>query len=102
MEHPLLVLDDCHVETVAVLSYLAKYMNKGDYIVIEDLHPASLDDYPFMGGQAKMIKETGNDKEPTMYDFLKLNGEWRVDNYFAGYFGQYSSTNGHGYLVKTE
>lgn len=100
MEHPIVVFEDCHVATVEMLSYFAKYMKKGDYAIIEDIHPSTLDAFPIPGKKTITIGETGKTKEPKMYEFMKLNKDFRVDNYFAAFFGQYCHTNGHGYLTK--
>ena len=78
-----------------------KYLKKGDYIIIEDTHPESL--YKIYYDEEEEVEEQGvkgNDKEAYLFEFLEKHQEWRVDNYFAAYFGQYSTTNGLGYLTK--
>ena len=71
--------------------------------MIEDTHPETLYKIYFdKDEKVELQGEKGNDKEPLVFEFLEQNKQWRVDNYFASYFGQYSTTNGLGYLVRME
>ena len=103
MEHPVFISEDAHFNTVELLSYLNGYLKKDDFIMIEDTHPeTNYKIYYEPDDTVEVIEGKENDKEPLVYEFLEKNKEWRVDNYFAAYFGQYSTTNGLGYLARVE
>ena len=41
-------------------------------------------------------------KEAFLTEFLKDNKHWKLDTYYANYFGNYSSVNGFAYARKME
>lgn len=103
IEHPVFISEDAHFNTVELLSYLNGYLKKGDFIMIEDAHPETLYKIYFdFNEKVELVRGKENDKEPLVFEFMENNKEWRVDNYFAAYFGQYSTTNGLGYLTRVE
>ena len=51
LEHPIFISEDAHFNTVELLSYLNEYLEKGDFIVIEDLHPEMPDQFDFKTGK---------------------------------------------------
>ena len=44
--HPLVLIEDAHHNTEAILHYFHEYRKPGDYIIVEDTHP----DVPVLGG----------------------------------------------------
>ena len=50
LEHPVFISDDVHVNTVELLSYINGYLKKGDFIMIEDLHPETMDKIDYETG----------------------------------------------------
>lgn len=102
LEHPIFISEDAHVNTVELLTHLNQFLKKRDFVIIEDMHPETPDDIDMETDEIKSQKELDNSKEYTLFGFLEKNPEWRVDNYFASYFGKYSTTNGYAYLARLE
>ncbi|NUK32089.1 cephalosporin hydroxylase [Parageobacillus sp. VR-IP] len=65
LEHPLLIIEDCHVNTEGILTYFSHYMKYGDYIIIEDSLP----------------------KQSILESWSSNISEFYTDTYFTDYFG---------------
>ena len=92
MPHPWLIIEDCHVNTLAILEFFSRKTKKGDYFVIEDTYP---EQYLIEGSDT----EVGSPKD-AIESFLKQNAEYfRVDSYYTDYFGV-NAINENGYIVQ--
>lgn len=94
MPHPWLVIQDASHQYAGVmnsLSFLNKYMVKGDYLVVEDgyISLAGMDGNTRHGGPARAISE-----------FLHLCPDWRIDARYCDFYGFNVTANTNGYLVK--
>lgn len=74
--HPWLIVEDAHVNTNEIIKYVAPYMVKGDYIIIED---------------------TRGKKGST----LKVPDTLLVDTYYCDYFGLNATSSVNTILWKT-
>ncbi len=67
MPHPLLVIEDAHVNVLGVLTYLHPHMRSGDYLIVEDSQP----------------------KQETLDGFMsKYGASYRVDARYTDFFGR--------------
>ncbi len=94
LPHPWLVIQDASHQYAGVmnsLSFLNKYMVKGDYLVVEDgyITQVGMDGHERHGGPARAIAE-----------FLRHCPEWRVDARLCDFYGFNVTANTNGYLVK--
>ena len=93
--HPWLVIQDASHQYAGVmnsLSFLNKYMVKGDYMVVEDgyITQCGMDGHDRHGGPARAIAE-----------FLHHCPDWRIDTRLCDFFGFNVTANTNGYLVKS-
>jgi len=80
LEHPIIVIDDCHCNLNELFSEIDPFLWTGDYIVVEDTH----------------IKDYHNQ----MIEFL--NGhDYLVDTYYCDFWGLNNSCNVNSYLIKS-
>lgn len=101
LPHPWLVVEDAHVNVVAVMEYFTAYMLAGDYLVMEDVTP----DMPNKCGMG-LIKDRG--WEPTRFnahksleEFMKRNDDkYLVDRYYCDMFGYNGNCNWNAYLKR--
>merc|ERR1712183_276623 len=59
--HPWFITEDCHVDLGGVLSHFHKFMQPGDYVIVEETSP----DGPALGGQGLLdngYQRYGNEK----------------------------------------
>lgn len=67
LKHPLLIIEDAHVNIVNILNYFHRFLQRGDYIVIED--------------SAVKVQE--------LKEFMAKNeSHYRVDTYYTDFFGR--------------
>ncbi len=95
LPHPWLVINDASHQYAAVmncLSFLNKYMVRGDYMVVEDGYITELgeDGRQRHGGPARAIAQ-----------FLHTCPEWRIDARLCDFYGKNVTANANGYLVKS-
>lgn len=79
LEHPLLVIEDSHVNVSEVLSEVDNFLIPGDYIIIEDT--LNTNDYK------------------QMLDFLN-DKNYLVDTHYCDFWGLNNSWNFNSYLIK--
>jgi cephalosporin hydroxylase len=64
--HPWLVIEDAHVNVAAVLIHIDGFMQRGDYLVVED----------------SLIKK------PDLITFVQIQPRYLVDTYYTDFFGR--------------
>jgi cephalosporin hydroxylase len=74
LDHPWLIIEDCHHNTYDIMVYFHKFLKKNDYIIIED--PDEID--------------TGNELEGlSLIKFMKkYNNKYVVDTKYCDFFGK--------------
>lgn len=99
LKHPLLIIDDAHNNFISVLTYFHKFMNKGDYFVVEDTNPALPD--LMLGGAIHEYRPNGPDKLNALRGFLQQYKDWyAVDSFYTDFFGYNGTWNWHGFIRK--
>lgn len=78
LPHPWLIVDDAHETIVSVLNYLHGFMEKGDYVFVED----SIAQQKSLGGL-----------------MLSVNNSLLVDTYYTDFFGR-NSVSAHNSIFK--
>ena len=83
-----MISEDCHVDLLAAMEHFHKYMQPGDYFVIEDTAPNS----PLVSGQGLLedleLEEFGFKKLNLLNSFLEKYSEYyKVDTFYTDYFG---------------
>lgn len=102
LPHPWVVVEDCHVNSYNITNHLSKYMEVGDYYVIEDLSPQVIAVYVDpLDPESRNYKGWGLAKRKEVFEwFMKHPDVFKVDTYYADYFGYNGSTNWDGFLRK--
>ncbi|XP_078375369.1 rhamnosyl O-methyltransferase-like [Oculina patagonica] len=101
LPHPWFLMEDSHVNMTKVLEYFDAFLERGDYICIEDTTPAA----PNQSGQG-LIKELGyTEKGPAKLNELKKflmdrSGRYHVDQRYTDLFGYNATWNMNGYLKR--
>ena len=95
--HPIIIIDDAHIDIPRTMDYFHRHLLPGDYIVCEDTSPGqpavplSSDDYSALG----------LDKLHAWKQFLTKYGDmYAVDTFFTDYFGYNASSNWNGYAKR--
>lgn len=102
LPHPWVVVEDCHVNSYNITNRLSKYMQVGDYYIIEDLSPHCIAEYvDLMDPNARNYKEWGLAKRKEVFEWFVENPDvFQVDTYYADYLGYNGTTNWDGFLRK--
>ncbi|XP_015756220.1 PREDICTED: rhamnosyl O-methyltransferase-like [Acropora digitifera] len=101
LPHPWFINEDVHVNVVGVLEYLDKFMESGDYLLVEDTNPIK----PTYIGQG-LVKELGydplgNEKLEQVKMFMKDRSDrYLVDQYYNDFFGYNVTHNSNGFLKR--
>ena len=100
MKHPILVIEDAHVNVQPLLTYFHKFLKQGDYFVVEDCNP----DIPAVTGMGCLYEEYepfGPEKLKDLRSFLTEYKDWyAVDSFFTDFFGYNATWNWHGFIRK--
>lgn len=102
-EHPWLLTEDCHVDLLGVLEHFHKYMEPGDYFIIDDTCPNG----PVVAGQGLLdkheVKENGSHKLDLLNSFLEKYSEYyKIDTFYTDRFGYNASFNWNGYIKRVK
>ena len=129
LEHPWLVVEDCHVNVRNVMEYLSTFMRRGDYFAIEDTNDIApywdaveeqdtqLNNAAVMGtGEvktsshhqeeegSKLVDEVPSknvNKHASVIEFLQAHkGDFMVDSYYTDLFGFNGTCSWDGYIRK--
>ena len=79
MQHPVIVIEDSHENTVQLLAVIDRLMQPGDYLVVED----TLD-----------VR-----KHRALEQFL-MNSDYLVDTHYCDFWGFNNSWNFNSFLLK--
>ena len=100
-QHPWIVIEDSHVNVTGSLAHFHRWMQPGDYFIVEDTNP----DTPAVAGmglyQELGYERWGEGKLNELRDFMRTYGaDYRVDIYYTDMFGYNGTWNWNGYLRK--
>lgn len=79
LEHPVLMIEDSHVNVYQILTEMNKFLISGDYIIIEDTRDI--------------------EKHKIMETFLKFK-KYSIDTFYCDLWGENNSWNFNSYLIK--
>ena len=108
VEHPLVVLEDCHCNLEGIIKYFDRYMETGDYFVVDDTNPNS-SKFLYLGDehsseqqqQAREYVPFGPDKLNCLKEVISgMGNRYAVDTYFTDMFGYNSTNNWDSYIRK--
>lgn len=94
--HPVLLIDDAHVNLPAVYQYFHENLfQQGDYLIVEDTNPC----IPGTFGETGESPDWGDWKHKEIRDFFELHDEvYGVDRYYTDFFGYNATWNWNGFL----
>ena len=97
--HPWIVIEDSHVNVLGSLSYFHRWMQCGDYFIVDDTNP----DTPAVAGMGLYeelgYEPWGMEKLKELGEFMRQYGaDYRVDAYYTDMFGYNATWNWNGYL----
>ena len=100
LKHPMVVIEDAHVNVVPLLTYFHQFLQEGDYLVVEDCNP----DEPVSSGMGAICEEyvsIGTHKLEQLRSFMTQHKRWySVDSFYTDFFGYNGLCNWHGIIVK--
>lgn len=99
MPHPLLVIDDAHVNTPGVCEHFHRHaLQPGDYLVMEDTIPC----IPASFNADRMQEvDWGDWKWKGLIPFLERHeSEYLIDRYYTDFFGYNATWNWNGFLKR--
>ena len=105
LKRPLVVIEDCHVNSLGILEFFHKFMQSGDYFVVEDTCPH----IPGLTLRPEVeVLESLDDLETwetNKLDILKKflvdhTDQYSVDAFFTDMFGYNATWNWHGYIKR--
>jgi cephalosporin hydroxylase len=99
LPHPWVVIEDSHENVSGILEHFLRFMEVGDYFVVEDTHPY----IPAQLGYGRISKEEyspcGSKLLKIVKEFLTMHKkDCAVDSYFTDFFGYNGTWNWHGYI----
>lgn len=96
--HPLIVIDDAHVNIGGVYTYFhERALQRGDYLIIEDTIPWISGTF----GEAEGEKEWGDWKWQEIQQFFaEHEAAYAVDRYFTDFFGYNATWNWNGFVKR--
>ena len=98
-QHPLIVIDDAHIDFDVVMEYFDKFLIPGDYLVCEDTSPDMPDSLQGALDAAEGYTRVGLEKLMIWKTFLEKHGDkYAVDSFYSDFFGYNASSNWDGYV----
>jgi cephalosporin hydroxylase len=99
VKHPLVVIEDCHHNVEGILQYFDRYMQEGDYFIVEDTHPGVHAKAEMGFHEEYRPWPFGPEKRKILKEFLAdSNNRYCVDTFFTDMFGYNATWNWHGYI----
>ncbi|MEZ6095240.1 MAG: CmcI family methyltransferase [Pirellulaceae bacterium] len=97
LEHPLILVDDAHVNLPQVYEYFHKEVfETGDYLIVEDTNPHIPGTF---GDSADEVMDWGDWKHKEIKSFFnEHDAEYQVDRYYTDFFGYNATWNWNGFI----
>ncbi len=101
LPHPWVFIDDAHENVDGVLEYFHRYLQEGDYMVVEDTGPDIVKELGmYMGNQGEYV-QMGPKQLQCLRQFLQDYEEfYAVDSFLTDLFGYNCSWHWHGFIRK--
>lgn len=98
LPHPLILIDDAHVNIAEVYSYFHEQgFQRGDYLIIEDTIPW----IPGSFGKQNGAQEWGDWKWQEIQEFFADHeNDYHVDRYYTDFFGYNATWNWNGFVKR--
>ena len=102
LKHPMVVIEDAHVNVIPLLTYFHQFLQEGDYLVVEDCNPNA----PAVSGAGSVYQDEeyvpwGPYKLEQLRSFLTSHKRWySVDSFYTDFFGYNGLCNWHGIIRK--
>lgn len=98
LPHPLILIDDAHVNIAGVYRHFHKYaFERGDYLIIEDTIPW----IPAEFGKSDGQKAWGEWKWNEVKEFFRdYEADYQVDCYYTDFFGYNATWNWNGFVQR--
>ena len=102
LKHPMVVIEDAHVNVMPLLTYFHQFLQEGDYLVVEDCNPNA----PAVSGAGSVYQDEeyvpwGPHKLEQLRSFLTTHNRWySVDSFYTDFFGYNGLCNWHGIVRK--
>ena len=95
--HPLVVIDDVHVNTSGNLDHFHQFLKSGDYIIVEDTNPRIPDRMTYYDDNSE-YHLLGTRKLDDLEEFLKKhNSDYAVDSFYCDFYGYNCTFNWNGW-----
>ena len=102
LKHPMVVIEDAHMNVMPLLTYFHQFLQEGDYLVVEDCNPNT----PTVSGAGSLYQDAeyvpwGPHKLEQLRSFLTSHNRWySVDSFYTDFFGYNGTCNWHGIIRK--
>ncbi len=98
LPHPWVIIEDAHVNVYGILQHFYKFLQTGDYFIVEDGNPL----IPSHVGEGHLHHNyvpIGMEKLDQVKRFLtEHQDDCKVDSYFTDFFGYNGTWNWHGFI----
>ena len=99
LPHPWVLIEDSHANVDGILEHFHKYMQEGDYMVVEDTGPDILKECGMYMGNEGVYVQMGPKQLQCLRQFLHDYEEfYAVDSFLTDLFGHNCSWNWHGFI----
>jgi len=98
LPHPWFISEDCHFHVMKTLEHFHKFMQQGDYIVVDDTNP----NCPTFTDDGYVLEgKWGRAKLDIVHEFLKKHEDYyRIDSYYVDMFGYNGTMNWDGFIKR--
>lgn len=96
--HPMVLIDDVHVNTPGILNYFHQFLKSGDYVIVEDTNPKIPNSMIYYDDDSK-YHLLGTRKLDDIKNFLKKNdSDYAVDSFYCDFYGYNCTWNWNGWI----
>ena len=101
LPHPLIVIEDAHINLYGILEFFHPHMKTGDYYIVEDLCPDAPNSTGYGLVPAIPYNPVGTTDLESVKKFLSdYNDHYSVDSFYTDLFGYNGVWNWHGFIRK--
>ena len=101
LPHPWVLIEDCHENLINVLGHFHQFIQKGDYLIVEDTNPHIPSEAGMGCFYEEPYYEIGTQKLEELRSFLKEHEDYyAVDSFYTDFYGYNGSWFWHGYIKR--